>query len=68
MTSESVMTVVVTRVIHPGKEREFAAWTDEMDRTASRSPGHVGGVRLHDDEGLNHLVYQFDSPEHLRML
>jgi antibiotic biosynthesis monooxygenase (ABM) superfamily enzyme len=60
------MTVVVTRVVRPGREREFVAWADEMDRAASRSPGHVGGVRLHDDQGLNHLVHQFDSLEHLR--
>ncbi len=62
----TTMTVVVTRVLRPGKEREFLAWADEMDQAASRSSGHVGGVRLHDDQGLNHLVYQFDTPEHLR--
>jgi uncharacterized protein len=60
------MTVVVTRVVRPGKEREFVAWADEVDRTVRRAPGHVGRIRLHDDEGLNHVVYQFDSPEHLR--
>jgi uncharacterized protein len=65
-SDSTTMTVVVTRVLRPGKEREFLAWADEMDRAASRSPGHVGGVRLHDDQGLNHLVYQFDTPERLR--
>ena len=60
------MTVVVTRVVRPGREREFVGWADEIDRAVSRRPGHVGGVRLHDDEGLNHLVHQFDSPENLR--
>jgi antibiotic biosynthesis monooxygenase (ABM) superfamily enzyme len=60
------MTVVVTRVVRPGKEREFVTWADEVDRAASRSPGHTGGIRLHDDQGLNHLVYQFDTLAHLR--
>jgi uncharacterized protein len=61
-----MMSVVVTRVVKPGKEREFVAWADEVDRAASRAPGHAGGIRLHDDQGLNHLVYQFDTREHLR--
>jgi len=42
------------------------AWAEEVDRAASNSPGHLGGVRLHDDEGLSRLVYQFDPPAHLR--
>ena len=58
-------TVVVTRVVRPGKERQFVAWADDMDHAASSAPGHVGGVRLHDDQGLSHLVYQFDSAGHL---
>jgi antibiotic biosynthesis monooxygenase (ABM) superfamily enzyme len=63
---DSARTVVVTRVVRPGKDQEFAEWADAVDRAASSSPGHLGGVRLHDDQGLSHLVYQFDSPEHLR--
>ncbi|WP_206439440.1 antibiotic biosynthesis monooxygenase [Streptomyces scabichelini] len=59
------MTVVVTRVIRPGKEEQFARWADDVDRTAARFPGHLGGVRLHDSQGLNHLIYRFDSAEHL---
>lgn len=59
-------TVVVTRVIHPGKEDEFALWAKDIDRAAAGFAGHMGGVRLHDQHGLNHLVYHFDSPAHLR--
>jgi antibiotic biosynthesis monooxygenase (ABM) superfamily enzyme len=59
------VTVVVTRVVHPGHEEEFAAWADDVDRTAAGFDGHRGGVRLHDEQGLNHLVYQFDSADHL---
>jgi uncharacterized protein len=64
MTGEPV-TVVVTRVVRPGKERAFAAWADEVDAAAAEFPGHLGGVRLHDEQGLNQLVYRFDTPEHL---
>lgn len=63
---DAARTVVVTRVVRPGKHEEFVEWADAVDRAASRSPGHLGGVRLQDDQGLNHLVYQFDTPEHLR--
>jgi antibiotic biosynthesis monooxygenase (ABM) superfamily enzyme len=59
------VTVVVTRVVHPGREREFAAWADEVDRAAAGFTGHLGGVRLHDNQGLHHLVYRFDSERHL---
>jgi hypothetical protein len=62
------VTVVVTRVVHPGREREFAAWADEVDRAAAGFAGHLGGVRLHDNQGLHHLVYRFDSERHLAAL
>ena len=56
----------VTRVVRPGKEDEFVAWADDVDKAAARFPGHLAAVRLHAGQGLNHLIYQFDSPEHLR--
>ncbi|MFI0805818.1 antibiotic biosynthesis monooxygenase [Streptomyces echinatus] len=59
------VTVVVTRVVAPGKEDAFARWADEVDRAAAGFPGHLGAVRLHDAQGLHHLVYRFDSAEHL---
>lgn len=62
---DDAVTVVVTRVVHPGKETEFAAWADGIDRAVARFAGHQGGVRLHDAQGLNHLVYHFDSRRHL---
>lgn len=60
------VSAVVTRVVRPGKEDEFAAWADEVDRAAAVFPGHRGAVRLHDEQGLDHLIYQFDTEEHLR--
>ena len=63
-TSDPV-TMVVTRVVRPGKEDEFVSWADDIDTAVARFPGHLAAVRLHAGEGLNHLIYQFDSPEHL---
>lgn len=60
------VTVVVTRVVRPGKEDAFAAWADDVDAAAAAFPGYRAGVRLHDETGLNHLVQQFETPEHLR--
>lgn len=59
------VTVVVTRVVRPGKEEEFDRWAAELDAAADRSAGHLASVRLHDDQGLNHLVHLFDGPQHL---
>src|SRR3954463_2294071 len=64
--SQKPVTVVVTRVVRPNKEDEFARWADEVDSAAARFDGHLGGVRLHDAQGMNHLIYQFDSEEHLK--
>jgi antibiotic biosynthesis monooxygenase (ABM) superfamily enzyme len=65
-TDQDTVTVVVTRVVHPGKDKQFAAWADDIDRAVTAFAGHQGGVRLYDEQGLNHLVYQFDSAENLR--
>lgn len=58
-------TVIVSRVIHPGRERQFDRWAREIDTTLRHFPGHLGNIRLHDASGINYLVYRFDSPEHL---
>jgi antibiotic biosynthesis monooxygenase (ABM) superfamily enzyme len=60
------VTTVATWVVRPGKEREFARWAQEIDRAVAEFDGHLGGVRLHDARGMNHLIYQFDSASHLR--
>jgi antibiotic biosynthesis monooxygenase (ABM) superfamily enzyme len=64
--TDEPVTVAVTRVIRPGKEREFAEWADEVDTVAASFDGHLGGIRLHDVQGVNHLVYWFDSESNLR--
>jgi antibiotic biosynthesis monooxygenase (ABM) superfamily enzyme len=59
------VTVVVTRVVRPGREEEFDRWAAELDEAAKLSEGHLASVRLHDDQGLNHLVHLFDDHRHL---
>ncbi|MGW1627085.1 antibiotic biosynthesis monooxygenase [Streptomyces sp. NPDC002172] len=63
--TDRAVTVVVTRVVAAGKEEEFAQWADDVDRAAAGFAGHLGAVRLRDGQGLHHLVYRFDSAEHL---
>ncbi len=64
--AEQGVTVVVTRVVRPGKDAEFAEWAEESNATVARFEGHLATVRLHDDQGLHHLVYLFDTVGHLR--
>ncbi|HZX02834.1 hypothetical protein [Kribbella sp.] len=60
------VTVVVTRVVRPGREEEFDRWAAELDVAAEQCDGHLASVRLHDEQGLNHLVHLFDTPEQLK--
>lgn len=64
-TGSTGVTVVVTRVVRPGKEAEFDRWAAELDAAAEGSTGHLASVRLHDDQGLNHLVHLFDDQHNL---
>jgi antibiotic biosynthesis monooxygenase (ABM) superfamily enzyme len=63
---DAPVTVVVTRVVRPGREDAFAAWADDIDAAAASFAGYLTGIRLHDETGLNHLIQQFESPDHLR--
>ncbi|MGQ0843174.1 MAG: hypothetical protein ACT4QF_03465 [Sporichthyaceae bacterium] len=64
--SGEAVTVLVTRVVRPDREADFADWADELDGAAAEFPGHRASIRLQDGQGLNHLAYQFDTPENLR--
>lgn len=59
------VTVVVTRVVRPGREADFDRWVAEFDAAVRKREGHLASVRLHDDQGLNHLVHLFDDQERL---
>lgn len=52
-------TLVLSRVVRPGRLDRFRAWADEVDRAAAAEPGHDGGVRLEQAGGFHHLVHRF---------
>jgi antibiotic biosynthesis monooxygenase (ABM) superfamily enzyme len=62
--SESV-TVVVTRVVRPGREAEFEDWAEQLDAAAKRRAGHLASVCMHVDQGLNHLIHLLAGHRHL---
>jgi antibiotic biosynthesis monooxygenase (ABM) superfamily enzyme len=64
-STETGVTVVVTRVVRPGREQEFDEWAAELDAAVKKCDGHLGSVRLHDDQGLNHLIHLFARREQL---
>jgi antibiotic biosynthesis monooxygenase (ABM) superfamily enzyme len=61
------VTVTVARRVAPGREAEFERWADELTSASARFPGFLGAGllrpgRLGEDW---HVVYRFDSPDHL---
>lgn len=66
--SEPIPTIVVSRKVIPGKEREFERWNDRIRHTAGRWPGHMGSEAqppngAHPDEWM--IVYRFETAEQL---
>ncbi len=60
------VTVTVARHVHPGREADFERWADRLTAEASTFPGFLGSGRLRPSVGEDwHVVYRFDSPEHL---
>jgi antibiotic biosynthesis monooxygenase (ABM) superfamily enzyme len=61
------VTVVVARVVTRGRENDFRAWAEELTAAAERYPGFLGWglLRPAADETEWHVVYRFDSAEHL---
>ncbi|HMY98346.1 MAG TPA: antibiotic biosynthesis monooxygenase [Burkholderiaceae bacterium] len=74
-TAPGAVTVLITRRIKPGHEAAFEAAMTQMIAAAAAFPGHLGGhlVRPGEDasgddggEGnLYHVIFAYDSPEHL---
>ncbi|MFM2119836.1 MAG: hypothetical protein RL722_1304 [Pseudomonadota bacterium] len=76
----SAVTVIVTRRVRPGQEAAFERLMGEMTAAARGYPGHLGAQLVKpgaaDPEGLPesdaadpqlfHVVFAFDSAEHLR--
>ena len=62
--------MTVARRVAAGREADFEDWSDELTAAAANYPGFLGAGRLrpsHVGEPW-HVVFRFDSAEHLRRL
>ena len=62
------VTVTVARLVAPGRESDFEAWSNELTRAAARFPGFLGAGLLrpgHVGEPW-HVVFRFASADQLR--
>jgi antibiotic biosynthesis monooxygenase (ABM) superfamily enzyme len=67
------VTVLITRRITPGHEAAFEQASNDMTAAARAFPGYLGGQLVRpdgegssDDATLYHVVFAFDSQEHLQ--
>jgi uncharacterized protein len=61
-------TIIVSRRVKPGREREFERWNDRIRSVAESFPGHLGSEAqppndAHPDEWV--IVYRFATPDQL---
>ena len=70
--STGAVTVLVTRRIKPGHEATFERLMGDMMRAAQQFDGHLGaqlvrpGEQPGSEPGLYHVVFAFDTQEHLQ--
>lgn len=71
--TSGAVTVLITRRVKAGHETAFEKSMNDMTAAASTFAGYLGGQLVRpDDEGsgdevnLYHVVFAFDSPEHLQ--
>jgi antibiotic biosynthesis monooxygenase (ABM) superfamily enzyme len=65
--SPEPVTVTVARRVAVGREDDFEAWSDELTALATRFPGFLGSGRMRPSHLGDpwHVVFRFDSAEHL---
>lgn len=66
--AEPTPTIIVSRRVAPGREREFADWNDRIRTAAESFPGHLGSEaqppsEAHPDEWI--IVYRFATVDQL---
>jgi uncharacterized protein len=61
------VTVTVARRVAVGRESDFEDWSDELTAAAANYPGFLGAGRLRPSHVGDpwHVVFRFDSAEHL---
>lgn len=68
----SAVTVLITRRVKAGQEAAFEQASANMTAAARDFPGYLGGQLVHpgeesgDDAALYHVVFAFDTAEHLQ--
>jgi len=68
MSSETAVTVVVTRKVKRGREQDYERWLDALIKEAAALPGYLG-TNIHRPSGGSNeytTVFRFDSIENLR--
>ena len=60
------VTVVVTRRVLPGRQRDFAAWSERLLEAAGEIPGYLGTTVLADAAGTRHIVERFADESSLK--
>jgi antibiotic biosynthesis monooxygenase (ABM) superfamily enzyme len=56
------VTIVVSRTVSPGREKDYDAWVRQMVSAASEAPGNTGITTLFPEKGksgLYHVVFRF---------
>jgi antibiotic biosynthesis monooxygenase (ABM) superfamily enzyme len=67
MPADPSVTVLVTRTVREGRERDYEAWAEGVAAVAREFPGHLGLhlVRPRDGSRRYTIVFRFDSAAHL---
>jgi uncharacterized protein len=64
------VTVVVSRTVFPGYEKEYDAWVRKMSEAARQSPGNTGVTMLIPEPGkggLHHVIYTFKDEKSMHI-
>lgn len=63
---DDTATLIISRVMRPGREEEYAPWVDRVTSSAMADGGVVATTRLDQAGGIHHLLLYFRDPAALR--
>jgi uncharacterized protein len=64
-----IVTAVVSHRVRPGREDEFMAWQDRVEKAEEKFPGFMGSELFKPVPGVQEnwvVLFRFDTQEHLR--